>query len=92
MHLKRIFALLLARVMLIGASALAEVSIEQARQIALAKVGQKESEVRMTKAHQDTDDGCRVYEIEFAANGMEYEFDIDAASGAILEFDADLVD
>lgn len=33
-----------------------------------------------------------VYEIEFVVNGMEYEFDIDAATGAILEFDADLKD
>lgn len=62
--------------MLIEASAPAEVSIEQARQIVPAKVGLKESEVRMDKAHQDTDDDRKVYEIEFAVSGMEYEFDI----------------
>ena len=76
LHLKRIFALLLAMVMLIGASAPAKESIGQARQIVLAKDGLKESEVRLTKAHQDTDDGRKVYEIEFAVSGMECEFDI----------------
>ena len=54
--------------------------------------GLKDSEVRMTRSHQDTDDGRKVCEIEFAVNSMIYEFDIDAASGFILEFDADLVD
>ena len=68
------------------------ISLEAAKQIALAKVGVKESEVKMTKAHQDTDDGRVVYEIEFVVNGMEYEFDIDASSGVILDFDADLDD
>ena len=38
------------------------------------------------------DNGRPVYEIEFRVNGMEYEFDIDATSGAILDFDADLDD
>ena len=68
------------------------ISLDVAKQIALAKVGVKESEVKMTKAHQDTDDGRKVYEIEFVVNGMEYEFDIDASSGVILDFDADLDD
>lgn len=46
----------------------------------------------MTRSHQYTDDGRKVCEIEFAVKSMKYEFDIDAASGFILEFDADLVD
>ena len=76
LHLKRVFALLPVTVMLIGASALVKVSIDQVRQIVLAKVGLKESEVRTTRAHQDTDDGRKVYGIEFAVSGMECEFDI----------------
>ena len=65
---------------------------DAAKQIALAKVGMKEEDVKFTKQHLDKDDGRTVYEIEFVVNGMEYEFDIDAATGAILEFDADLKD
>ncbi len=68
------------------------ITLEAAKQIALAKVGMKEEDVKFTKQHLDKDDGRTVYEIEFVVNGMEYEFDIDAASGAILEFDADLED
>ena len=34
----------------------------------------------------------RTVPVCFVVNGMEYEFDIDAATGAILEFDADLKD
>ena len=52
----------------------------------------KEEDVRFKKAHADRDDGRNVYEIEFTVNGMEYEFDIDAASGTILDFDADIDD
>ena len=68
------------------------ITLEAAKQIALAKIGMKEEEVKFTKQHLDKEDGRTVYEIEFVVNGMEYEFDIDAASGAILEFDADLND
>ena len=68
------------------------ITMDAAKQIALAKAGMKETDVKFTKAHLDTDDGRSVYEIEFRVNGMEYEFDIDANTGAILEFDADLDD
>lgn len=68
------------------------ITLEAAKNIALAKVGMKEDLVRFTKAHKDADNGHAVYEIEFVVNGMEYEFDIDAATGAIIEFDADLAD
>ena len=37
----------------------------------------------------DYDDGRAVYEGEMRADRMEYEFEIDAVSGAILEWDAD---
>lgn len=68
------------------------ITLEDAKQIALARIGMKEEDVRFKKAHADRDDGRNVYEIEFTVNGMEYEFDIDAASGTILDFDADIDD
>ena len=39
--------------------------------------------------HLDRDDGRLVYEGELRSNGMEYEFEIDAVTGAILDWDAD---
>ena len=68
------------------------VSLDEAKGIALAKVGLKASDVRFKKARTDRDDGRPVYEIEFVSGGTEYEFDIDAATGAILEFDTDTDD
>ncbi len=68
------------------------ITLDDAKQIALARVGMKEEDVRFKKAHADQENGRNVYEIEFVVNGMEYEFDIDAASGTILDFDADIDD
>lgn len=68
------------------------ITVETAKAIALAKAGMREDQVRFTKAHRDAEDGRVVYEIEYVVNGMEYEFDIDAASGAIIAFDADMAD
>ncbi|MBR1407508.1 MAG: PepSY domain-containing protein [Clostridia bacterium] len=65
------------------------VTEEEARQIALAHAGFREEDVRFTKCHLDRDDGRVIYEIEFTNGGMEYEFDIDTASGRILEYSVD---
>ena len=34
----------------------------------------------------DYEDGRMVYELEFYANGAEYEYDIDASTGAVVKF------
>lgn len=57
--------------------------------IALAKVpGATANDIRMTL---DRDDGKLRYEGKIIYDGMEYEFEIDAYSGAILEWDAESV-
>lgn len=57
--------------------------------IALAKVpGATASDLRM---HLDHDDGRQVYEGSIYYNSMEYEFTIDAYSGAILEWDSESI-
>ena len=33
------------------------------------------------------DDGMSIYEIEFKAGGYEYSYEVDAATGSIVEFD-----
>lgn len=35
----------------------------------------------------DDDDSPPVYEVAFEANGYEYDYDVDAATGAILRAD-----
>lgn len=59
------------------------------RAIALAKVpGATEKDIRM---NLDRDDGKLRYEGQIIYDGMEYDFEIDAYSGAIQEWDAESV-
>lgn len=61
----------------------------QIRSIALAKVpGATENDIRM---NLDRDDGKLRYEGKIIYEGMEYDFEIDAYSGAIQEWDAESV-
>ena len=61
------------------------ISLEEARDIALARVeGATASNISIELDH---DDGWYVYEGEIFYNGMEYEFEIDADSGNILKWE-----
>ncbi len=61
----------------------------EAKAIALEHAGVAEANARFHKVHLDTDDGRKEYDIEFRAGHMEYEYEIDAQSGRILDFDKD---
>ena len=63
--------------------------MDKAKSIALKHAGKSASSVSFTKAKLDKDDGKVVYEIEFRSGRTEYEYDIDAYSGKILEYDID---
>lgn len=63
-----------------------DIGLEKAKQIALAKAP---AGVTVEKIELDHDDGRAVYEGELKGNGVEYEFEIDAATGAILSWDTD---
>ena len=43
----------------------------------------------LKKVELDFEHGRKVYEIEFYNGGFEYEFDIDAETGAVLKFKKD---
>ncbi|MDI9395542.1 MAG: PepSY domain-containing protein [Euryarchaeota archaeon] len=60
---------------------------EKAKSIALAKVpGATESDIRLAL---DSDDGNAVYEGSILFDDMEYEFEIDAAAGTIVDWSAE---
>ena len=60
--------------------------IEEAKAIALSDAGISVDEAVFSKAKQDHENGQIVYEIDFYINGQwEYEYEIDAVTGAILE-------
>ena len=61
------------------------ISSEKATSIALAKAGLKKTQTHHFSSEFDCDDGKLIYEIDFRAGGKEYEYDIDAVSGTILE-------
>ena len=69
-----------------------EVTQEQAVGIALAHAGLQSDEIKGLRAKRDRDDGITVYEIEFRHGRTEYEYDVRAADGEILDWDRDIDD
>lgn len=61
------------------------IDLEGAKAIALKHAGFDANSVTFTKQKLDTDDGVQKWEIEFVANGKEYEYDISPADGSILK-------
>jgi len=68
------------------------IGTDKAKSIALNKAGLSSKDVTFTKAKLDKDDGVYVYEIEFVSNSYEYEFEINAKSGKIIDYDVDDID
>lgn len=66
-----------------------DIGLDKAKAIAFAHAGLTEGEVAFAKGELDRDDGRLVYEIDFYSAGREYEYDIDAATGEILEWDVE---
>ena len=63
----------------------------QARMIALKDTGNSADEMFLKKCTKDIDDGIAIYEVELlGVDGVEYEYEIRASDGAILEKDIDL--
>jgi SagB-type dehydrogenase family enzyme len=52
---------------------------------ALAHAGLQEREVSRIKCELDRENGVMVYEVEFDCRGFEYDYDIDARTGAVLK-------
>ena len=68
------------------------ISESAAKAAALKHAGVQESAAAFTKVKLDTDDGRQVYEIEFYADGVEYEYDIDAESGSVVKQSKETLD
>lgn len=68
------------------------IGVDKAKSIALKDAGLSASSVTFTKAKLDRDDGIRVYEIEFFTGSKEYEYEINAATGKIIDKDIDIND
>ena len=63
---------------------------EEALEKALQHVELKKNQIDFVKKVElDYENGRKVYEVEFTKGGVEYEFDVDANTGAILDFEKD---
>lgn len=62
-----------------------------AKSIALSNAGVSETDIIYITVKQDWDDGRAEYEVDFIAGGMEYEYEIDAASGNVISWEAESV-
>ena len=67
-----------------------KISVERAKQIAVSHAGV--SGASFTKVELDTDDGIAVYDIEFKVGNTEYDYEINAASGAIISSSLEIDD
>ena len=60
------------------------ITVEKAREIALAQAGVPQEQAVFEEREFDHDDGRAVFELEFTAGGIEYEYDVDAVTGKVL--------
>ena len=68
------------------------ISHAKAKSIALNHAGVSESKAYDMEIELDDEDGTLAYEVEFKFGGMEYSYEINAATGAILKHEAELDD
>lgn len=68
-----------------ASAATSGISLDRAKEIALADAGVSASDVTYKKAKKDTDDGVAVYDIEFYTASAEYEYEIRVSDGVITD-------
>ena len=60
------------------------ITLEKAQEIALTQAGVAAADAVFDDRDFDHDDGTPVFELEFIAGGLEYEYDIHAVTGEVL--------
>ena len=69
-----------------------DIGYAKAKSVALNHAGVSEGKAYDMEIELDDEDGTLVYEVEFKSGNMEYSYEINAASGAILKHEAELDD
>lgn len=72
-----------------GAEADADMDMDEVKSIAASHAGFSVSEVVFSKAKLEKEHRQMVYELEFYKDGMEYEYEIDANTGDIIEYSSE---
>lgn len=68
-----------------GQNTAVEITQDRAKEIAFTHAGVKADDVKGLKAERERDDGVVKYEIEFYADGVEYDYEINAVTGTIIK-------
>lgn len=68
------------------------VTAEQAKDIALKHANLTSDKITHYKSELDFDDGVKHYDIEFKANGYEYDYEVQADNGKILKSEKEFDD
>lgn len=69
-----------------------DIGYAKAKSVALNHAGVSENKAYDMDIELDDEDGTLVYEVEFKSGNMEYSYEINAASGAILKHEAEIDD
>ena len=69
-----------------------DIGYAKAKSIALNHAGLSENEAYDMEIELDDEDGTLVYEVEFQSGNVEYSYEINAATGAILKHETELED
>ena len=75
-----------------SASELAYIGEAAALETAFVHAGVSEAEAERVTIELDCEHGLMVYEIEFSANGFEFEYEINAVTGEILEAESEPIE
>jgi len=67
-----------------------KISADKAKKIALGDAKLAEKDVTFVKVELELEDNKLVYDVEFYSGNVEYDYDIDAVSGAIVSADKDI--
>ena len=67
-----------------------KISADKAKKIALGDAKLAEKDVTLVKVELELEDNRLVYDVEFYSGNVEYDYDIDAVSGAIVSADKDI--
>ena len=68
----------------------ANISEEQAKEIALKHANLTSDQVKFVRVERDFDDGIQKYDIEFYYGNKEYDYEINASNGQIIKYDYDI--
>lgn len=68
-----------------------DIGREAAKAAALKTAGLKENQVTWGRLYKEYDDGRLIYKGKFFHDQMEYEFEVDAVSGSILDWDVESI-